>query len=201
MFLSVNLSFVSAAYSGFDIPFSPSELLENEWLVFGAMFLIFFAFIFFAIKKQFDNDGIALIISLALSLLISATLANKVRVYGYFGSVVGSWIIIIVAVVGLFFASKFLYDYIGKIGILGLLAILWLFLHSTNPWDIFPYEIITDSFEMTYSLLGSWYALGVLVVVGIVMFGGKLPRFSRRQGGREVAYGVVNRGNTTHVSS
>jgi len=182
-FLSVSIGIVSAAYSDFlDIPFSPSELLENEWVVFGALFLIFFAVIFFAVNKKFDNLGIALVISTAISLLISATFANKVTVYGYFGDIIGSWIIIGVIVVALFFLARLAYQWMNKWGILAVLGLLWLFAHFTNPWDIFPYDIISDNFEFIYWLLGSWYALGVLVIVGIVLWRGLKP--GEREEGR-----------------
>ena len=61
---------------------SPLDYLQNEWVIFGIFFLIFFAIIFFTVNKAFKNSAVAGVIALGFSLLISMVMAQRGLLYG-----------------------------------------------------------------------------------------------------------------------
>ena len=67
--------------------YSPSYLLEDEWIQFGLLFVISFALIYKAISKTFeDNKGVSSVISGGISLFIASTLVKQNFLNNYIGA-------------------------------------------------------------------------------------------------------------------
>ena len=95
---------------------SPLDYLENEWVIFGIFFLVFFAIIFYTVNKAFKNSAVSGVIALGLSLMIAMVMAQKGLLYGYLGEEIGSWILIITVLIGIGFLIRFVYESFGKTG-------------------------------------------------------------------------------------
>lgn len=141
---------------------SPQDLLNNEWVVFGLIFAVFFAVIFFALGKTFrDNLGVAAIVSLALSFFISAIISQRVSFYGYIGEDVGGWIFLFAILIIIAFALKALLDLGGAIGLaLGLVG-SWFFIRYIDWETLLPYSVATNEI---FLFVQQWF-IGLIVII------------------------------------
>src|SRR4030042_3187047 len=150
---------------------SPLDYLENEWVIFGIFFLVFFAIIFYTVNKAFKNNAVSGIIALGLSLMIAMVMARRGLLYGYLGEEIGSWILIITILIGIAFLIRFVYESFGKIGTIITLIILWIFLRSIDPYDFLPYQLLTDTFINIYEFFASIFGAIVLIIGALVILG------------------------------
>ena len=148
---------------------SPLDYLDNEWVVFGIIFLVFFAIIYYTVNKAFKNNGVSGIIALGLSLMIAMIVARRGLLYGYAGEELGSWILIITVLLGIGFLIRFIYTSFGKTGTIIALAGLWILIKSIDPYQLLPYELLTDTFLNIYGFFSSILGGIVLVVGGIIL--------------------------------
>jgi len=160
------------AYTGYGYGYgylrSPLDYFENEWTMFGIIFIVFFAIIYFTVNKSFKNNVISGVIALGLSLLIAITLTRRGWLYGYAGEQLGAWVLIVVAFIGIAFAIRFAYEYFGSIGAIASIAILWFLLRGLDPYEILPYEVQTDSLLNIYGFITSIFGLIVFMIIGLI---------------------------------
>ncbi|MGD2073228.1 MAG: hypothetical protein PVG65_07060 [Candidatus Thorarchaeota archaeon] len=161
---------VVSAYNGWGYGyFSPEQLFQNEWVIFALVFMIFFAFIFFALSKPLkENRGAAMVISIALALFIAVAISQRVRFYGYFGSELGSWMFVIAILICIAFVMKVLTSLIGGLGLLISLYGIWAIAGRADIYDIFPYGVLTSGFESFYYFLSSGTFLVILMLLTIL---------------------------------
>lgn len=177
LFLSLTLVFtilpLISAYSfgGWGYYNSPLYYLENEWVIFGIFFLVFFAIIFYTVNRAFKNSGVSGVIALGLSLLIAMVMAQRGLLYGYLGQEIGSWILIITVLIGIGFLIRFVYESFGKAGTMIALIGLWIFIRSIDPYEFLPYELLTDTFINIYEFFASIFGLIVLIIGALVILG------------------------------
>ncbi|MEM4230586.1 MAG: hypothetical protein QXF25_01800, partial [Candidatus Pacearchaeota archaeon] len=159
------------AYNGWSYGyFSPSQLLQNEWVVFGLIFVIFFGLIFIAISRSMkENVVVAGVISIAISLFISLTISQRAMFYGYFGEGIGSWIFVIALIVAIAFFTKFITDLIGGIGLFLSLGFIWLILSNIDPYSLFPFDIIYSPYFWLYEFFISQTFLAILVIAFLIV--------------------------------
>jgi hypothetical protein len=166
--LSILLLPLASAYYRYT---SPAQLLENEWVVFALIFLIFFALIFFALGKTFrENMMASLIISAGLSFFISAVLSQRINFYGYFGEGIGGIIFLIVFLIIFSFVLKAVYDIAGPIGLGVSIFLTGLFLGLTK-WEyqeVIPYSVI-DS-QIFQIATNPWIIVPITIVTAILIF-------------------------------
>jgi hypothetical protein len=171
---------------------SPLDYLENEWVIFGIVFLVFFAIIFFTVNKAFKNNAVSGVIALGLSLMIAMVMARRGLLYGYLGEELGSWILIITILIGIAFLIRFIYESFGKTGTIVALIILWIFLRSIDPYDFLPYQLLTDTFINIYEFFASIFG-GIILIIGALVIlniadtrtiGEKLIKSLGKRGGR-----------------
>lgn len=174
LFLSLILVFtitplISSASWGGGYYSSPLDYLDNEWVIFGLFFLVFFAVIFFTVNRAFKNSAVSGIIALGLSLMIALVMARRGLLYGYVGDEIGAWILIITVLIGIAFLVRFIYESFGKTGtIVGLIG-LWFILRSIDPYDLLPYQLLTDTFVNIYEFFASILGLIIFVIGGILI--------------------------------
>lgn len=162
---------------------SPLFFLENEWVMFGIVFIIFFAIIFYTVNKSFKNPMISGVIALGLGLFISIALAQRGWLNSYMGSEIGAWLLIVAALISIAFAIKFSYDSFGRIGAVAAIVIIWYVLHSNpDPYDILPPELMTDTFTGIYEFVSSWFGLIIAVIAGGIIIAARRQRGIGRLG-------------------
>lgn len=155
---------------------SPLDYLENEWVIFGIVFLVFFAIIFFTVNKAFKNNAVSGVIALGLSLMIAMVMARRGLLYGYLGEEIGSWILIIAVLIGIGFLIRFIDESFGKTGTMVALIGLWIGLRSIDPYDFLPYQLLTDTFINIYEFFASILGLIVLIIGALVIMGITNPK-------------------------
>tara|TARA_Y100000034_G_scaffold114872_1_gene151425 strand:- start:1769 stop:2374 length:606 start_codon:yes stop_codon:yes gene_type:complete len=148
---------------------SPLDYLDNEWVVFGIVFLVFFAIIYYTVNRAFKNPAVSGVIGLGLALMIAMVITRRGLLYGYAGEQLGSWILIVTILIGVGFLLRFIYESFGKTGTAVALIGIWILIRSVDPYDILPYELLTDTFINTYEFFASWLGGIVLVVGGIIL--------------------------------
>lgn len=94
------ISFVSA-YDFFYYT-SPSMLLENEWVVFGGIFLVVFALVYIAllgslgksVAGENKSKGGVIVISFVVALFSASALTQRALFSGYLGDTILGWVTI-----------------------------------------------------------------------------------------------------------
>ena len=142
------------------------QYLENEWTMFAVVFLLFFAVIYFTVNKGFKNNIVSGVIALSLSFLITMTILRRGLLYGYAGDELGSWLMVIVALVAFGFLIKFAYEAFGTIGSTGATIVVWMLLQRTDPYYILPYGV-SDTLFSSYEFLSSWFGLVIMVAFAL----------------------------------
>ena len=157
-------SYGSWSYSG-----SPLDYLQNQWVMFIIYVIFFFAIIFYTTNKSFKNPPIAGVVAAALSLFIAIALAQRGWLDAYMGSEIGAWGLLVAALIAVGFAVKFAYETFGRIGSVAAILIIWFILFSTDPQNILPPELLTDTFLNVYSFVSSWIGLVILLIISAVL--------------------------------
>lgn len=147
---------------------SPLDYLENEWVIFSIVFMIFFAVIFFSVNRSFKNPGVSTVIALGLSLLIAMVMARRGMLYGYVGEELGSWIMIITILMGTGFIIRFAYESFGRTGVIVALAILWAVFRGIDVYDILPYQLLTETFVRVYEFITGIVGGIVIIIIAII---------------------------------
>ncbi len=188
--LMFSLTFVSAySYNPWGWDFygiSPSELLQNEWFVFGGIFLLVFAFVYFSLSNFFtrehknkmfpwlsetqENKGPVFVISLVIALFTAAAFAQKDYLSQYMGEAVTIWITIVVLIVMVILSIPFYKALKASVGgvIAGvvIIALIWGGLNIINPYELVPSASYNESFQQFYEAVTSPVIL--LVILGVI---------------------------------
>ena len=165
---AILISSLVSAYNGSGWSwYSPSDLLNNEWVMFALIFIVFFAIVFFSLAKLMkENKGAAAVISIVISLFIAVSISRRVWFYGYFGEELANWFVIFAVIIGIVFLINIITKLLGGIGLFLVLGGLWFLFSKTNFPDILP-SSVTDS-EMFEFLISGW-AIGLLVIILIII--------------------------------
>ncbi len=176
----INLIAIVSAYGwggwGYYSLNSPSDLLQNEWVRFAALFILFFAIVFIAVSKPFkENKGAAIAVAVVVSLFISMAVAQRGWLYSYAGEEMGGYLFIIAIALGIIFLLKVMISLLGGLGLFITLFGLWFLFSKTYFPEILPYEIgsvdlfpFYDFFASDSFLIWTIIALIAVLVVAYV---------------------------------
>ncbi len=170
--LMLNLITLASAYNGWGWGYylSPSYFLENEWVRFGLIFVLFFAIVFFAVGRTFkENKGVAIAVAVAVSLFITMAIAQRGYLYSYAGEEIGSYLLIFALIIGAILVFKVMASLIGGLGLfLGLFG-FWFILNRTQ-YSYFFYDAIPYSLLPVYDFLaGDSFIIWLIVAIVIVL--------------------------------
>jgi hypothetical protein len=157
------------SYGGWGYSGSPLEYLQNQWVMFIIYVIFFFAIIFYTTNKSFKNPPISGVVAAALSLFIAIALAQRGWLDAYMGTAIGAWGLLVAALIAVGFAVKFSYETFGRIGSVAAILIIWFIIFSTDPQNILPQELLTDTFLGVYSFVASWIGLVVVLIISAVL--------------------------------
>ncbi len=147
---------------------SPLDYLENEWVTFTILFLIFFAVIYYSINKTTKNPAVSVIVALGISLFISLALTRKGLLWGY-GQGIDAWILLGATIIGIGFLIKFASESFGRAGAIATVIIVWIILNAIDPYQILPDTLLySDNFMIFYELLTSFVGAIVLIIIAIL---------------------------------
>ena len=121
---------------------SPLDYLENEWVIFGIFFIVFFAIIYYTVNKAFQNPPVSAVVALGLSLLISMVMAQRGLLYGYLGEEIGAWVLIVTILIGVAFLIRFIHESFGKTGTIVALIGIWFVIRVIDPYEFLPYQLL-----------------------------------------------------------
>lgn len=162
---------VVSAYNGYGYGWSsPAQWLQNEWVVFGLIFVIFFAMIFFGISKTMnENLGVAAVIAFGLSAFIAFTISQRTMFYGYVGEGLGNWFFIIAILIAAVFFIRFVTNIIGGAGMFLAFFAIWLVLSNVDPYAVLPSEFMYSNYFSFYQFFASSTFLVILIVVFVAL--------------------------------
>jgi len=166
---------------------SPSELLQNEWVVFGGVFLLVFAMVFLALSRQFSskkknkmfpgmaeidngNKAIPGIIALVIAFFSAATFVKNNLIEGIFGEAITIWIFLLVLIILVMLSIPF-YKVLkqnvgGGIAISIIVVGLWVILKF--GFDPSQYGLPSEFYNF-YNFIITPAFLIILIVVGGVI--------------------------------
>ncbi len=148
---------------------SPLDYLENEWVTFTILFLIFFAVIYYSINKTTKNPAVSVIVALGISLFISLALTRRGLLWGY-GQGIDGWVLLGAAIIGIGFLIKFASESFGRVGAIATVILVWVILNAIDPYQILPDTLLySNNFMVFYELLTSFVGAIVLVVIAILL--------------------------------
>lgn len=155
---------------------SPSDLLQNEWVMFAGIFILFFAIVFFAVSKTFkENKGAAIVVALVVSLFISMAVVQRGWLYSYAGEEIGSWALVIALLLIIGLIIKLMNDVFGRFGAIIAVIGLWISLFFIDPYYFIPSgdigDIVLTIYESAKGILG--FIVVVIAVVLLYKFGSK----------------------------
>ncbi len=173
-FLSVILSFVllmplALAQYGTGY-FNITDFFNNTIVRFVFIFILFYAIIFFAVKNAFHgNRQIAIIVSMVVSLFITAALAQKGILEGQIAEDIGGLLILLGFLALFSFIFRVFYTKISKAAAFIMLSIIWLLLYFGEADRALPYFLQTEYVLFVYNILSSWAGLFLLIMAGIAV--------------------------------
>ena len=160
---------------------SPLDYLENEWVTFTILFLIFFAVIYYSINKTTKNPAVSVIVALGISLFISLALTRRGLLWGY-GQGIDTWVLLGAAIIGIGFLIRFAAESFGRAGAIATIIIVWIILNAIDPYQILPDTLLySDNFMMFYGVLKSIFGAIVLIIITILFIKGDEDRSPGQQ--------------------
>ncbi len=148
---------------------SPLDYLENEWVLFTILFLIFFSVIYYSINKAIKNPSVAVIVGLGISLFISLAISRKGFLWNY-GQGFDTWILLIAALIGIGFLIKFAAETFNATGAVIAVIGIWLLLLVIEPYQILPETLLySDGFIVFYNSLRSFVGLIILIIIAVLL--------------------------------
>src|SRR3989338_780048 len=174
LFISISFLFNFASaygpYGGFGGMWSPQELLYNEWTRFALAFIVFFVIIFFASEKAFHNEKrVSIILSVALSLIISYALLIQGYLEFYSNSTILDWIIAIAFLLIIGIVIKFLAGRESKFGIIMWLFAVWGIITFLVYNDMIPLYSLPASLEFLINVIASTAGFIAVVLIAILI--------------------------------
>jgi len=194
--LMVNLVSAYNGYGGGGISnfwyyLTPTTILENEWFIFGAIFIITFILVYLALFRVFleeprqphpedlrsyllhpptrvdGNKGPIVVISLVIALLISAAVSQRSYVYGFLGQEIGSWLVFILFVmitISVIVGAFKLPGILGKVTGITFAIIFWL-IWRAQAITLIPYSIYDTIIFFYESFI---WILWVIVIIWVI---------------------------------
>jgi len=152
---------------------SPLDYLENEWVTFIILFLIFFAVIYYSINKTTKNPAVSVIVALGISLFISLALTRRGLLWGY-GQGIDAWVLLGAAIIGIGFLIKFASESFGRAGAIATVILIWIILNAIDSYQILPDTLLySDNFMVFYEILTSFVGAIVLIIIAILFTKGR----------------------------
>ena len=151
----------------------PRALFQNEWVIFGIIFLVFFALIFYSLNKRFENNAVSSVIAGGVSLIIALSLSQRGLYFGYFGGFggfgqgLGDWIMFLAIIFGIFIGFKFIFENFGPAGSIPAVIVFWYLLRTIDIFNVLPYGFVTNEFLDIYGVVISIPGGFILVVISI----------------------------------
>lgn len=177
------LAIFDSGLGGFGYYNSPLFFFDNEWVMFGIYFLIFFAVIFYTVNRSFKDTKIAGVIALGLSLLISITLAQRGWLYSYMGTELGGWILVITVLIAFGFLLRFSYESFGRIGAIAAVLIFWTVLHGSDPYTVLPIELANNNvILLIYEFISGYVGLIFLIIISAIIISARITRIGLNAG-------------------
>jgi len=146
---------------------SPLEYLDNEWVMFITILLVFFAIIYYTVNKAFKNNMVSAVTALGLSLLISVTILRRNLLYGFVGDDLGSWVLLAAAIIAFGFLIRFSYEGLGTPGAIIAAIAVWLFIHNTDPYAVLPYGA-NDTLIWVYEVMVGFRGLFIVIIISAI---------------------------------
>lgn len=175
--------FISAAYGGgwnsWSYYSTPLDFLENQWVMFGLIFIILFGIIFYVLNKSFKNNAVAASVGFALSLFISMAISQRGLLYNYGGGELSSWALVIASLIAIAFLIRFANESFGRWGVGITIGIIWFMIYNLDAYDVLPNSLLNSGFYSIYEWLfsgTSGIVIGLLVVVLGFIFSSEGPR-------------------------
>lgn len=187
------ISFASAQYYG---DFRPSEFLQNEWVIFGGVFLIIFSIIYIALNNAFapKEKGVApiesllgiakkpaakhyrgaiVVISLVIAFFSASAFVQRGWIDNYFGDFVGGWILLlclfVVVLLSVPFYKALKSNLGGGVAIAICFLVIWGILKFfVEPSDLIIYGNLPTEFFEFYDFVTSVWMLVVAGGLGIL---------------------------------
>lgn len=162
------LNVVSAWGGGFYNP-RPSDFFNSEWVRFAVVFIVFYALIFFTMKKVFKDGGkqTAVAISLGVSLLITAAAAQQGLLEGYVAEDISALLLLLGIFVFFGFIFRFFFKH-SPVAAYFILSGLWLVMFLSDPARAIPYILQTDTILTIYEFIASPFGLLILIGIGAI---------------------------------
>ncbi len=169
------INLVSAySYYGWGYSSSPLDYLDNEWVRFTTLFLVIFALVYFSVTKAFkDNQAVAAVIALGVTLLITVAISQQGLLYTYAGDQFGNWITLVAILLALGFFIKISGENFGASGVIVAVIISLVIFNMTISLDEFSLAYAFQDYnfqwmwESIFTVQG-FVILGILVVVLII---------------------------------
>ncbi len=164
---------ISAAWGYWGGYRSPLDYLENEWVTFIILFLIFFAVIYYSINKTTKNPAVSVIVALGISLFISLAISRRGLLWGY-GQGIDVWVLLGAAIIGIGFLIKFASESFGRAGAIATVILIWIILIAIDPYQLLPDTLLySNNFIVFNELLTNIIGGIILVVIAILFSKGK----------------------------
>jgi len=177
------ISFISAYYDFYNI--SPSDFLENEWIIFGGVFLLIFAMVFLALSRQFSskkknkmfpwmedtesNKAIPGVIALVIAFFTASAFVKQNLISGFFGEAITAWIFLLVLIVLVMLSIPFYKALKKNIGAAPAIFIILFGVWAILKFGFDPYQYnLPYQFYDFYEFIITPVFLIVLIVIGVI---------------------------------
>jgi FtsH-binding integral membrane protein len=150
---------------------SPLDYLQNPWVMFGIIFIILFGVIYYVLSKSFKNQGVSAAVALALSLFISMAISQRGLLHDYGGGELSSWALVIASLIAIAFLIRFVNESFGRIGTIIAVIIIWIIIHSLEPYEVLPNSLLNSGFFVIYEIIAGWLGLIIFIIIGFLLSG------------------------------
>ena len=178
-----SVNFVSA-----QIDYRLQEFLNNDFIRFGLIFVLFFALIFFSTSKFFkEQRGVAVAVSFVVAFFAASFLIRQGFLYDFFLSdffpdELAAWLTVIFIILGIILLFLAVYRWFrGCIGFTSALILLWFVLKWVEPEDYLFNGGVADAVILAH---GVFTHFGVLAALAIMFLICLVRRFGLGGGGR-----------------
>lgn len=202
LMIAVNLFSILSAYQysswdiGLDGIYSPSDLWQNEWVIFTAIFLVLFILSYMSLSNFFsktkterpsywekkeikilENKSAIVILSLIVAFMGAISITRSEYFSRFIGEAMASWVLLLVLIVIVLITIPFFKALKKNIGfgpaLVLFIIIVWSILkYFLNPYEMdFYYKIpvhVLDIYDTIVSLPVLIASLVVAVIIGII---------------------------------
>ena len=178
----VNL--VSAYSWGRGYGSSPLDFLENEWIQFSLIFVLFFAIVFFAVSKTFkENKGAAAVVAIVVAAFISIAVAQNGWLYSYAGEGIGSWALVFAVILAIGFIIKLMLDVFGRFGGIAAVIFFWIGMQFVDIYEFYSLEVIGTALVgiSEYIIFSAGRGKAIIGLVATVVIIGLIWKFGKKK--------------------